>query len=147
MMPLGAIAHKRELESGPILWFGRSTEAPVHIPPWRQDGGLVQSWLPPSSSCRERNSQDAFLWAGLCGFRDPLCPLISCIRWGLNNITMLSNNKIKLFHHFTFRLRGGKVWNPRPFKTFPVSDVSITDLAPKVKCFGLQNVHYMGVFL
>lgn len=59
----------------------------------------------------------------------------------------LLNNKIKSSHHFTFSQREKNVWNTRPIKTFPVADVSIGVLAAEVKCFGLQNVHYMGVFL
>lgn len=116
------------------------------------NGWLVQSWLPLSNSCRERErgipkmhcSEQAFL-VTVASLTDWLAVNI---RWGLDSITMAvwiiksSYSIISLF------LWGGKrVWNTRPIKTFPVSDVSITDLAPKVKCFGLQNVHYMGVFL
>lgn len=57
------------------------------------------------------------------------------------------NNKSKSSHHFASPQREKNIWSIRPIKTFPVADVSIGDLASEVKCFGLQNVHYMGVFL
>jgi hypothetical protein len=94
-------------------------------------------------------SHDALLWAGLPGFYDFPGQLIKLeyekrLRQYHHG---LLNNKTKSSHHFAFPQREENVWNTRPIKTFPAADVSIGDLAAEVKCFGLQNVHYMGVFL
>lgn len=105
----------------PFLQFGWSTEASVHIPSWRQDGWLVQSWLPPCSSCRERGipkmhcCEQAFLVSVAS-----LAPWLAVnIRWGLDNITTAiwiiksSYSIISLF------LWGGKrVWNTGPSRLF-----------------------------
>lgn len=141
MMPINAIAQRRTQEwpkaqlcslAGPL------SLSSISLPEVRMDAS-VQGWLSQPSSCREE-FQVAFVWAGL--FK--LCFTVTYwlalnIKWGRDNITKGHwNNKIESFHHFTFPLRGKKAWNTRPIKAFPVSDVSITDLAPKVKCFGLQ---------
>lgn len=84
--------------------------------------------------------------SSLSGFRGFTGPLMSCefqVRPRQHHHGHL-NNKTKSFPHFSFPFEGENVWNTGPIKTFPVSDVSITDLAPKVKCFGLQKCTLYG---
>ena len=145
MRPIMSAEHSSRnlgVAKSPAPWFGRSIEAPVHIPPWRPGGWLVQSWLPPRSSCRERgipkmhcSEQASLISVALFTLFNYIPWLAVSIRWGLDSITMAiwiiqsSDAIISLFLD-----GGGRVWNTRLIKTFFVSDVSITDLAPKVKC-------------
>lgn len=96
-MPISAEHTSRNLRVArrPTLWFGRSVEAPVHIPPWRQDGWLVQSWLPPCSSCRERgipkmhcSEQSSLISVASFTLFTDIPWLAVSIGWGLDGIAV-----------------------------------------------------------
>lgn len=121
-MPISAVAHKQELGSGQkpcsAVWQLHWGSCPH---PSLKAGWMISAELASSIQLmwRERNSQDALLWAGHSGFRGLACPLISCIRWDLDNITMVIWIIKSSYPIISLFLWGGKMFGTqgpsRPF--------------------------------